>query len=51
MRRNFTLVQAVEENKDEITDDLVPNFIKDKVDIELSINDIDKSHQIGKPSP
>ena len=27
------------------------SFIKDKMDIDLSANDIDRSHRIGKPSP
>ena len=50
-RRNCILVHGLEENKDEITDDLVASFIKNKMDIDLSVNDIDRSHRIGKPSP
>ena len=34
-----------------ILDDLVASFIKDKMDIDLSVNDIDRTHRIGKPSP
>ena len=49
-RRNCILVHGLEENKDEITDDLVASSIKDKIDIDLSVNDIDRSHQIGKPN-
>ena len=50
-RRNCILVHGLEKNKDEITDDLVVSFIKHKMDIELSVNEIDRSHQIGKLSP
>ena len=51
LRRNCISVQGLEENKDEITDDFVASFIKDKMDIDLSVNDLDRSHRIGKPSP
>ena len=27
------------------------SFIKDKMDTDLSVNDIDRSYQIGKPTP
>ena len=30
---------------------MVASFIKDKMDIDLSVNDIDRIHRIGKPSP
>ena len=40
------LVHGIEENKDEITDDLVVNFIKDTMDIEFSEKDMDRSHRI-----
>ena len=50
-RRNCILVHGLEENKDGITDDLVASFIKDKMDIDLSVNEIDRSHRIGKPNP
>ena len=38
------LVHRLEENKDKITDELVASFIKDKMDIEFSVNEIDRSH-------
>ena len=50
-RRNCILVHGVEERKDEITDDLVVNSIKDAMDIEPSVKDIDRNHQIENPSP
>ena len=44
-RTNCTLlVHRLEENKDKITDELVASFIKDKMDIEFSVNEIDRSH-------
>lgn len=45
-----SLVYRIEEYKDEITDDLVVNILKDTTDIELSEKGIDRSHRIGKPS-
>ena len=51
LRRNCILVHGLEENKDEITEDFVASFIKDKLDLELSVTDLDRSHRIGKPSP
>ena len=50
-RRNCILVHGLEENKDEITDDLVASFMRDKMYIDLSVTDINRSHQIGKPNP
>ena len=50
-RRNCILVHGLEENKEEITDDLVASFIKDKMNIDLSVNDIDRSHRMGEQSP
>ena len=46
-----SITSGLEENKDEITDDLVISFIKDKMDIDLSVAYIDRSHRIGKSSP
>ena len=43
-RRNCILVHRLEENKDKITDELVASFIKDKMDFEVSVNEIDRSH-------
>ena len=44
-RRNCIVVHGLEENKDEITNDLVASFIKDKMDIDLSVTDINRSHR------
>ena len=43
-RRNYILVHRLEENEDKITDELVASFIKDKMDIEVSVNEINRSH-------
>ena len=51
MRRNYILVYGLEENKDEITDESFASFINVKMDNKLSVNEIDRSHRIGKPSP
>ena len=50
-KRNCVLIHELEEDKDEIIDDLVASFINDKMDIDLSVNNIDRSHRIGKSSP
>ena len=44
--KELNISSRTEENKDEITDDtkFYANFIKDKKDIELSVNDIDRTH-------
>ena len=49
MRRNCKLlVHEIEENKDGVTDELVASFIKDKIENELSVNEIDRTRRIGK---
>ena len=45
-RRNCKSFHGIEENKDEITDDLVASFIKDKMDTEIY-----SSHRIGTSNP
>ena len=50
-RRNYLLVYGIEENKDESTEDLVVNFVKNTIDIGLCEKGIGRSHQIAKPSP
>ena len=39
------------EGKDEVTDNVVVNMLQDKLEIEISKKDIDRSHSIGKSSP
>ena len=47
-RRNCLLVHGVEEQEQENIDNIVLNVIKEHVDIELSVKDLDRSHRIGK---
>ena len=47
-RRNCLLVHGVEEQEQENTDNIVLNVIKEHLDIELSVKDLDRSHRIGK---
>ena len=45
---NCLLVHGVEEQEQENTDNIVLNVIKEHLDIELSVKDLDRSHRIGK---
>ena len=47
-RRNCLLVHGVEEQEQENTDNIVLNVIKEHLDTELSVKDLDSSHRIGK---
>lgn len=47
-RRNCLLVHGIEENNNENTDDLVVQFINEKLDLDVTENDIDRSHRIGR---
>ena len=50
-RRNCLLIYRIEEDKDEVTDDVVVNMLQDKLELEISKKDSDESHRIGKLSP
>ena len=45
------MIRGIEEGNDEVTDDIVVNMLRDKLELEISKKDIDRSHSIGKPSP
>ena len=47
-RRNCLIVHGVEEQEQENTDNIVLNVIKEHLDMELSVKDLDRSHKIGK---
>ena len=47
-RRNCLLLHGIDEDQDESTDAKVINIVKDKLEIEISASDIDRSHRIGK---
>ena len=49
-RRNCLLLHGTDEDQDESTDVKVINIVKDKLEIEISESDIDRSHRIGKKS-
>ena len=44
-RRNCLLVQGVKEQEQENIDNIVLTVIKEHLDIELSIKDLDRSHK------
>ena len=47
-RRNCLLVHGTAETNDENTDDLVLKTINEKLDAEITENEIDMSHRIGR---
>ena len=49
-RRKCLLLHGIDEDQDESTDVKVINIVKDKLKIEISASDIDRSHTIGKKS-
>ena len=49
-QRNCLLLHGIDEDQDESTDVKVINIVKDKLEIEISASDIDRSHRIGKKS-
>ena len=50
-KRNCLLIHGIEEDKNEVTDDVVVSMLHDKLELEISKKDIDRSRKIGKPSP
>ena len=47
-RRTCLLIHDVKENKKENTDEVVTEFFEKEVKEKLSVNDIDRSHRLGK---
>ena len=47
-RRNCLLIHGINENKDEDTDDIVIKTLNSDLNLDLSINDLDRTHRIGK---
>ena len=47
-RRNCLLIHGIYESDGENTDDIVINTVQDNMKITVSINDIDRTHRIGK---
>jgi len=50
-RRNSIRISGITENKDENTDELVMKTIKEKLNIDITTNDIDRSHRVGLRKP
>ena len=47
-RRNCLLIHGISESDGENVDDIVINTVQDNMEITVSINDIDRTHRIGK---
>ena len=47
-RRNCLLVHGIEETNDENKDDLVLKSIYEKLGVDITENEIDRSHRIGR---
>ena len=47
-RRNCLVIHGISESDGENTDDIVINTVQDKMEITVFINDIDRTHRIGK---
>ena len=48
-RRNCLLVHGIAEAKEEITDEVIINALNEKLDLEIKLRDIDRTHRIGGP--
>ena len=47
--RNCLLFHGIKEEKDEDTDSIIVNTVKEEMDIEILPNGLDRSHRIGNP--
>ena len=47
-RRTCLLIHGVEENKKEDADEVITEFFEEEVKKNLSTNDIDRCHRLGK---
>ena len=50
IRRQNLRISGITENKDENTDSLVVDFVKNTMQIDLDTRDIDRSHRVGRPN-
>ena len=48
-RRNCLLVHEIEEEKDEITDEVIINTLNEKLDLQITLRDTERTHRIGEP--
>ncbi|MEW8546532.1 MAG: hypothetical protein AB2693_23705, partial [Candidatus Thiodiazotropha sp.] len=49
-RRNCLRITGIQEAENEVTDDVVISLAR-SIDVELSLQDIDRSHRLGRPEP
>ena len=47
-RRNCLLVHGIAEKKEEITDEVIINTLNEKLDLDITLWDIDRTHRIGE---
>lgn len=47
-RRNYLFLHDIAENKDENTDNLILKTVDEKINIELSSSDLDRTHRTGR---
>ena len=47
-RRNCLFLHDIAENKDENTDNLILKTVDEKINIELSSSDLDRTHRTGR---
>ena len=47
-RRNCLIIHRIKEERNENTDDIVLKFIQDDLQEEINIEDLDRTHRIGK---
>ena len=48
-RRNCLLAHGIGEEKEEITDEVITNTLNEKLDLEITLQDIERMHRIGEP--
>ena len=49
-RRNCLLIHGFEKRRHDVTDEVVIQTIKSKMDIDINVKDTDQTHQIGAKS-
>ena len=48
-RRNCLLVHGIAEEKEEITDEVIINTLNEKLDLDITLWDLERTHRIGEP--
>ena len=48
-RRNYLLVHGIAEEKEEITDEVMINTLNEKLDLNITLRDTERTHRIGEP--